>query len=71
MPSQAINGANYLSAPQIARALGRNPVSIYRVIKRKRITAAIELNGFKFYSCAVKAKIEKSMRRRNGHKNGD
>jgi hypothetical protein len=71
MPNLAINGANYLSAPQIARDLRRNHVSIYRVIKRKRIQPAFELSGLKFYSRAAVAKIEKSMRRRNGHGNGN
>jgi IS30 family transposase len=66
MQNTAINGTNYLTAPSIARDLGRNTVSIYRAIKRLRISPAFELNGFKFYSRASVAKLEKRMRRRNG-----
>ena len=65
MPN-TINGANYLSPGQLAVTLRRNPVSVYRAIKRLRISPAFELNGFKFYNRASLAKLEKGMRRRNG-----
>jgi hypothetical protein len=73
MQNTAINGANYLSASQMASELRRNKVSVYRAIKRLRIPHAFELNGFKFYNRASLAKLEKGMRRRNGsngHTNG-
>jgi IS30 family transposase len=70
--SCTINESNYLSVPRIASDLGRQRVSIYRFIKRRRIQPAFTLNGFHYYTRATLGKIAKGMRRKNGYKkNGD
>jgi hypothetical protein len=68
--SNIINESNYLSAPRIAKEFGRHEVSIYRLIKRRRIQPAFSLNGYHYYNRATLAKIAKILRRKNGC-NGD
>ena len=60
-----IDEPNSVSAPRIADALGRDPVS-HRCIKRRRIQPAFTLNGSNYYNRATLAKIAKGMRRKNG-----
>lgn len=65
MPN-TINESNYLSAPRIAKELGRHEVSIYRLIARRNIQPAFSLNGYHYYTRATLAKISKLLRRKNG-----
>ncbi len=66
MPN-TINETNYLSVARIAKELGRNRVSVHRYIKRHpKIQPAFTLNGYRYYTRAVLAKVARGMRRKNG-----
>jgi len=64
--SNTINESNYLSAPRIAKERGHYEVSIYRLIKRRKIQPAFSLNGYHYYTRATLGRIAKGMRRESG-----
>lgn len=70
MPQLTVIAKKPASAHQIASELNRNPVSVYRALKRFKVRHVLILNGFKYYDRSVITFLRLNMRARNV-KNGN